>query len=114
MCFFDRVQSSTHKSVYIKLKIYFNCNVSYSRHASYNYWPLKVKQIMFITLKVEHTTVMGLALSDILKDAKHKLKPWELSRHKNIRGLRKAKVPQLSYSHVYCFYKVSNNVNLDR
>jgi hypothetical protein len=31
--------------------------------------------------EVEHTSVLGLALSDIIKDAKHKLKPWELTRY---------------------------------
>lgn len=56
--------------------------------------------------EIEHTTVAGLALQDILKDAKHKLRPWELNKHRKIRGLRRAKVPQLTYSQVYCFYKV--------
>ena len=28
--------------------------------------------------EVEHTTVLGLTLRDILKDARHKLKPWDL------------------------------------
>ena len=56
--------------------------------------------------EIEHTTVAGLAMQDILKDAKHKLRPWELNKHRKIRGLRRAKVPQLTYSQVYCFYKV--------
>ena len=56
--------------------------------------------------QVEHTTVLGLALQDIMKDAKHLLKPWELLRHRNIIGMRRAKVPKLAYSQVYCFYKV--------
>ena len=56
--------------------------------------------------EIEHTTVAGLAMQDILKDAKHKLRPWELNKHRTVRGLRRAKVPQLTYSQVYCFYKV--------
>ena len=56
--------------------------------------------------EIEHTTVAGLAMQDILKDAKHKLRPWELNKHRKIRGVRRAKVPQLTYSQVYCFYKV--------
>ena len=56
--------------------------------------------------EIEHTTVAGLAMQDILKDAKHMLRPWELSKHRKVRGLRRAKVPQLTYSQVYCFYKV--------
>jgi len=56
--------------------------------------------------EIEHTTVAGLAMQDILKDAKHKLRPWELNKHRKVRGLRRAKVPQLTYSQVYCFYKV--------
>ncbi len=56
--------------------------------------------------EIEHTTVAGLAMQDILKDAKHNLRPWELNKHRKVRGLRRAKVPQLAYSQVYCFYKV--------
>lgn len=56
--------------------------------------------------EIEHTTVAGLAMQDILKDAKHRLRPWELNKHRKVRGLRRAKVPQLTYSQVYCFYKV--------
>merc|ERR1719510_2048072 len=56
--------------------------------------------------EIEHTTVAGLAMQDILKDAKHKLRPWELNKHRKVRCLRRAKVPQLTYSQVYCFYKV--------
>ena len=56
--------------------------------------------------EIEHTTVVGLAMQDILKDAKHKLRPWELNKLRKIRGMRRAKVPQLTYSQVYCFYKV--------
>ena len=56
--------------------------------------------------EIEHTTVAGLAMQDILKDAKHKLRPWELNKLRKVRGLRRAKVPQLTYSQVYCFYKV--------
>jgi len=56
--------------------------------------------------EIEHTTVAGLAMQDILKDAKHKLRPWELNKHRKIRGMRRAKVPQMTYSQVYCFYKV--------
>merc|ERR1719474_863608 len=41
--------------------------------------------------KVEHTTVLGLALQDIMKDSKHLLRPWELLRHRNIIGMRRAK-----------------------
>lgn len=56
--------------------------------------------------EIEHTTVAGLAMQDILKDAKHKLRPWELNKLRKIRGMRRAKVPQMTYSQVYCFYKV--------
>ena len=56
--------------------------------------------------EVEHTTVLGLALQDIMKDAKHRLRPWELNRHRKVRGFKRAKVPRLAYSQVYCFYKV--------
>ena len=56
--------------------------------------------------EIEHTTVAGLAMQDILKDAKHNLRPWELLKLRKVRGLRRAKVPQLTYSQVYCFYKV--------
>lgn len=56
--------------------------------------------------EIEHTTVAGLAMQDILKDAKHRLRPWELNKHRKVRGLRRAQVPQLTYSQVYCFYKV--------
>ncbi len=57
--------------------------------------------------EIEHTTVLGLTLRDILKDAKHKLKPWELAKlKKKVRGYRKAKMPKLAYSQVFCFYKV--------
>ena len=55
---------------------------------------------------VEHTTVIGLALQDIMKDAKHRLRPWELNRHRQVRGFKRAKMPRLAYSQVYCFYKV--------
>ena len=50
--------------------------------------------------------MLGLALQDIMKDSKHLLRPWELLRHRNIIGMRRAKVPKLAYSQVYCFYKV--------
>ena len=33
--------------------------------------------------EIEHTTVAGLAMQDILKDAKHMLRPWELTKHRN-------------------------------
>ena len=56
--------------------------------------------------EVEHTTVIGLALQDIMKDAKHRLRPWELNRHRQVRGFKRAKIPRLAYSQVYCFYKV--------
>ena len=56
--------------------------------------------------EVEHTSVIGLALQDIMKDAKHRLRPWELHRHRQIRGFKRAKIPRLAYSNVYCFYKV--------
>ena len=56
--------------------------------------------------EVEHTTVIGLALQDIIKDAKHRLRPWELNRHRQVRGFKRAKIPRLAYSQVYCFYKV--------
>ena len=56
--------------------------------------------------EIEHTTVAGLAMQDIFKNAKHMLRPWELTKHRKVRGLRRAKVPQLTYSQVYCFYKV--------
>ena len=56
--------------------------------------------------EIEHTTLLGLTLRDILKDAKHKLRPWELAKHRKVKGFRRAKVPKLAYSQVYCFYKV--------
>ena len=33
-------------------------------------------------------------------------RPWELNKHRKVRGMRRAKVPQMTYSQVYCFYKV--------
>lgn len=56
--------------------------------------------------EIEHTTILGLTLRDLLKDAKHKLRPWELTRHRKVRGYRKAKMPKLAYSQVFCFYKI--------
>ena len=56
--------------------------------------------------EIEHTTVLGLTLRDILKDAKHKLKPWELTKHRKVRGYRKSRMPKLAYSQVFCFYKI--------
>ena len=55
---------------------------------------------------VEHTSVIGLALQDIIKDAKHRLRPWELNRHRIVRGFKRSKIPCLAYSNVFCFYKV--------
>ena len=57
--------------------------------------------------EIEHTTVLGLTLRDILKDARQKLKPWELAKsRRKIRGFRWAKLPALAYSQAFCFYKV--------
>jgi len=56
--------------------------------------------------EIEHTTVLGLTLQDILKDAKHKLRPWELEKKRKIRGLKRALVPNLGYSQIYCYYRV--------
>merc|ERR1740128_894839 len=56
--------------------------------------------------EIEHTTVLGLTLQDIIKDAKHKLRPWELEKKRKIRGLKKAVVPNLGYSQIYCYYRV--------
>merc|ERR1719422_1178234 len=56
--------------------------------------------------EIEHTTVLGLTLQDILKDAKHKLRPWELEKKRRIRGLKRALVPNLGYSQIYCYYRV--------
>ena len=55
---------------------------------------------------IEHTTVLGLTLQDIIKDAKHRLRPWELEKKRRIRGLKKALVPNLGYSQIYCYYRV--------
>lgn len=56
--------------------------------------------------EIQHTTILGLTLQDILKDAKHRLRPWELTKHRRIKGYRRAKMPKLAYSQVYCYYKV--------
>jgi len=56
--------------------------------------------------EIEHTTILGLTLQDIIKDAKHKLRPWELEKKRKIRGLKKSKVPNVGYSQVYCYYRV--------
>ncbi len=60
--------------------------------------------------QVEHTTVVGLTLRDILKDARQKLRPWELEgragARRKIRGFRWARLPALAYSQAFCFYKV--------
>lgn len=56
--------------------------------------------------EIEHTTVLGLTLQDIIKDAKHKLRPWELDKKRKIRGLKRAVVPNLGYSQIYCYYRV--------
>jgi len=55
---------------------------------------------------IEHTTVLGLTLQDIIKDAKHKLRPWELEKKRRVRGLKKSLVPSLGYSQIYCYYRV--------
>ena len=54
---------------------------------------------------IEHTTVLGLTLQDIIKDAKHKLRPWELEKKRKIRGLKKSHVPNIGYSQIYCYYR---------
>ena len=59
--------------------------------------------------EIEHTTVLGLTLQDIIKDAKHKLRPWELEKKRKIRGLKKSLIPNLGYSQIYCYYR--NNFN---
>ena len=51
------------------------------------------------------TTHNSLILQDILKDAKHKLRPWELEKKRKIRGLKRALVPNLGYSQIYCYYR---------
>ena len=56
--------------------------------------------------EIEQTTILGLTLQDILKDAKHKLRPWELAKARRVKGYRRARMPKLAYSQVYCFYKV--------
>jgi len=56
--------------------------------------------------EIEHTTVLGLTLQDIIRDAKHRLRPWELEKKRKIRGLKKAVVPNLGYSQIYCYYRV--------
>ena len=60
--------------------------------------------------EIEHTTVVGLTLRDILKDARQKLRPWELegkgSGRRKVRGFRWARLPALAYSQAFCFYKV--------
>ena len=67
-----------------------------------------IRQVAFLFdfEEIEHTSVLGVALQDIMKDAKHRLRPWELNRHRKVRGFKRAKVPRLAYSQVYCFYKV--------
>ena len=57
--------------------------------------------------EIEHTTVLGLTLQDIIRDAKHRLRPWELEKKRKIRGLKKAVVPNLGYSQIYCYYRYS-------
>ena len=47
---------------------------------------------------------------DILKDAKHKLRPWELEKKRKIRGLKRALVPNLGYSQIYCYYRYSTYI----
>ena len=42
---------------------------------------------------------------DIIKDAKHRLRPWELEKKRKIRGLKRALVPNLGYSQIYCYYR---------
>eukprot|EP00096_Caligus_rogercresseyi_P007094 TRINITY_DN2449_c0_g1_i2.p1 TRINITY_DN2449_c0_g1~~TRINITY_DN2449_c0_g1_i2.p1 ORF type:complete len:654 (+),score=142.93 TRINITY_DN2449_c0_g1_i2:291-1964(+) len=56
--------------------------------------------------EIENTTVLGLTLQEILKESKHVLRPWDILKHRKIMGLKTAKVPKLTYSQVYCFYKV--------
>uniref|UniRef100_A0A0K2UBC5 Uncharacterized protein n=1 Tax=Lepeophtheirus salmonis TaxID=72036 RepID=A0A0K2UBC5_LEPSM len=56
--------------------------------------------------EIENTTVLGLTLQEILKESKHILRPWDILKHRKILGLKTAKVPKLTYSQVYCFYKV--------
>ena len=58
--------------------------------------------------EIEHTTVLGLTLQDIIRDAKHRLRPWELEKKRKIRGLKKAVVPNLGYSQIYCYYRCGN------
>lgn len=58
--------------------------------------------------EIEHTTVLGLTLQDIIRDAKHRLRPWELEKKRKIRGLKKAVVPNLGYSQIYCYYRCEN------
>lgn len=61
---------------------------------------------LFDLEEIEHNTVLGLTLQDIIKDAKHRLRPWELEKKRRIRGLKKALVPSLGYSQIYCYYRV--------
>ncbi len=58
--------------------------------------------------EIEHTTVLGLTLRDILKDARQRLRPWELESKskKKAKGFRWARLPALAYSQAFCFYKV--------
>lgn len=56
--------------------------------------------------EIEHTTILGLTLQDIMKEAKHKLRPWELAKARKVKGYRRSVLPNLAYSQVYCFYKV--------
>jgi hypothetical protein len=62
-------------------------------------WQLR-RQVAFLFdfEEVEHTTVLGLTLRDILKDARHKLRPWDLAKIRKQRGFRHAIVPSISYS----------------
>lgn len=67
---------------------------------------LRQVAFLFDLEEIENTTVLGLTMQDILKDAKHRLRPWELSKHRKIKGLKTSKVPKLAYSQVFCFYRV--------
>jgi len=67
---------------------------------------LRQVAFLFDLDEVEHTTVVGLTLRDILRDARQKLKPWELAKGRKVRGFRWSKVPSLAYSQAFCFYTV--------
>ena len=86
----------THNEVNIFIKLSLSSGKALKRQVAF----------LFDFEEIEHTTVLGLTLQDIIREAKHRLKPWELEKKRKIRGLKKAVVPNLGYSQIYCYYRV--------